>query len=278
MNERIQKVLANAGYGSRRQVEAWIKEGRINVNGQPAELGQRIDVGDKIRINGQLIKVFKQIPSVHRIIMYHKPVGELTTRSDPEGRATIFQNLPKLDKGRWIAVGRLDINSSGLLLLTTDGELANKMMHPSQEIEREYAVRVMGEADQSIQDNLRKGVELEDGLAQFKRIRAGSGSGFNHWYHVVLQEGRNREVRRMWESQGLQVNRLIRVRFGPIDLPKDLAAGRCRELSPAQITQLLDVAGVRELQTHFPQVPPKQRKIDRGKYKGRGNNSTHRRR
>ena len=244
MAERIQKLLATMGIGSRRQLEAMIEEGRISVNGQVAKLGDRADYGDKIRIDGRLIKLHYRPKNKQRVLVYNKPEGEVCSRSDPEGRTTIFERLPKLRSGRWVAVGRLDINTSGLLLLTTDGELANKLMHPSSEIEREYAVRTMGEADETILKALQEGVELDDGCAHFDSVRDAGGQGFNHWYHVTLAEGRKREVRRLWESQGITVSRLIRVRFGPLTLPRGLRPGEWKELERRDLEQLYASVGL----------------------------------
>lgn len=240
MAERLQKVLARAGYGSRRKIEDWIRAGRIQVNGEPATLGQTVSARDQIRIDGQpaAIRAATTPNRRSRVLCYHKPVGELTSRADPQGRPTVFDHLPPIRQGRWINVGRLDLNTAGLLLLTTDGELANRLMHPSRQVEREYAVRVLGEVSPAVLEHLRQGVTLEDGPARFEHIEDAGGRGANHWYHVVLREGRHREVRRMWESQGVQVSRLIRVRYGPVVLPRDLAAGRWRELNPAQIARL----------------------------------------
>ncbi len=236
--ERLQKVLARAGYGSRREIEGWIRQGRVRVNDKPAELGQLYQPGDKIKVNGKLVSGARLKAKETKVIMYHKPVGEVTTRSDPEGRRTVFASLPRLHGGRWVSIGRLDLNTSGLLLLTTDGELANQLMHPRNEIEREYAVRVFGEVTPEILKALKTGVLLEDGAARFDAIYDQGGQGANHWYHVVLKEGRNREVRRLWESQGVTVSRLIRVRFGNITLPKYLRPGNAQELTPEQISAL----------------------------------------
>ncbi|MBV8063091.1 MAG: pseudouridine synthase, partial [Nevskia sp.] len=224
MSERIQKVLAEAGIASRRAIEALIEEGRIMVNGEPATLGQKIDTGDRVKVDGRPVRLAKQ-QAPTRVLLYKKRVGELVTRDDPEGRKTIFRKLPELENGRWIAVGRLDLNTSGLLLLTNDGELARRLTHPSFEIEREYAVRVLGEMDQEILQRLRKGVQLEDGLAHFDSIEPGDnedGEGANQWWRVTLRERRNREVRWLFESQNLQVSRLIRVRYGPLELGRGL--------------------------------------------------------
>jgi len=256
MAERLQKVLATAGFGSRREIERWIAAGRISVNGVIAELGVKVDEGDKIRLDGRQIKLkAERNRPPRRVIIYHKPAGELTTRSDPEGRATIFQNLPKLSGGRWINIGRLDINTTGLILLTNDGELAHRLMHPSSEIEREYAVRVLGEVTPEMLKRLTQGVELEDGKAHFDQIREAGGEGANRWYHVTLREGRNREVRRLWESQGLQVSRLSRVRFGPIELPRRLQRGEWRDLDEQEMKRLLSVV---DLQPEAPVPAPEK--------------------
>ena len=253
--ERLQKVLARAGLGSRREIEGWIRAGRIKVNGVIAELGAQVSGGETVTLDGKPVTL--EAPDVLRVIAYHKPVGELCTRHDAEGRPTVFDQLPRLSQGRWISVGRLDINTSGLLLLTNDGELANRLMHPSQQLEREYAVRVFGEIDGLILNRLLEGVELEDGPARFLALRDAGGSGANHWYHVVLGEGRNREVRRLWESQGVQVNRLIRVRYGPIELGRRPPAGKWRELEPAEIAALRAAAGLPAIRQKRPRTPEK---------------------
>lgn len=240
--ERLQKVLARAGFGSRREIEGWIRAGRITVNGVIAELGAQLSGGETVTLDGKPLAI--SAPENLRVIAYHKPVGELCTRHDADGRPTVFDHLPRLAQGRWISVGRLDINTSGLLLLTNDGELANRLMHPAQQLEREYAVRLFGEIDGLILNRLLEGVELEDGPARFLALRDAGGSGANRWYHVVLGEGRNREVRRLWESQGVQVNRLIRVRYGPIELGRRPPAGKWRELVPEEIAALRAAAGL----------------------------------
>ncbi len=239
MSERIQKALAQAGHGSRRQVEAWVQEGRITVNGKIAMLGAHITEDDKVLLDGKQLRLKFKHELPLKVILYHKPEGEICTRNDPERRATIYDNLPKLRGGRWVAVGRLDINTSGMLLLTTSGELANKLMHPSSGMEREYAVRVLGEVDREMIKSMREGVELEDGMASFDTIRDAGGQGANHWYHVIITEGRKREVRRLWESQGVTVSRLIRVRFGDIILPRGLSAGKFVDLDMASLNKLL---------------------------------------
>lgn len=240
----MQKLLAAAGFGSRREIETWITAGRVTVRGQVAKLGDRASPGDLIVLDGKEIKI-GACKGTPRVIAYHKPVGELVTRKDPEGRAIVFDKLPKLSPGRWVAIGRLDLNSSGLLLFTDSGELANQLMHPRQEIEREYEVRVQGGLDAEAIRKLLAGVELEDGPAKFKKIDALQGkkdTGTNRWYRVVLAEGRNREVRRMVEAAGGRVSRLMRVRFGPVVLPLDLPPGRSRELASEAIAGIVKTA------------------------------------
>ena len=242
MTERLQKFLARMGLGSRRQIEDWIRQGRITVNGVPAQLGASVNGAEKIGIDGKLIQV-RAFGQQRRVLAYYKPVGEIASRHDPEGRTTIFEHLPPLRDGRWIVVGRLDLNTQGLLLITNDGELANRLMHPSSQVEREYAVRVLGEVTPDMLKRLREGVPLEDGLARFDEIREAGGEGANHWYHVVLKEGRNREVRRLWESQGVAVSRLTRVRFGPVTLRRGLHPGHWDELDEERMTELLQAVG-----------------------------------
>lgn len=240
MSEKLQKVLANAGQGSRREMEKWIEQGRISVNGKVATLGDRVELVDQIRVDGHLLSVEQEKP-VCRVLMYNKPEGELCSRKDPEGRATVFDRLPAIQNGRWIAVGRLDINTSGLLLFTNDGELANRLMHPKHEVVREYAVRVFGEVDNAMLNRLKKGVELEDGMAKFSTIQGRSNSedeSLNQWFNVTLSEGRNREVRRLWESQEVQVSRLIRVNYGGLELQKRLPQGGWMELMLDDVNQL----------------------------------------
>ena len=241
MSERLQKYLAQVGLGSRRHLEDWIREGRITVNGTVAKLGDKVDGSEQIRVDGRSVSGGRVR---RRVLAYYKPVGQVSSRDDSQGRPTIFQGLPSLERGRWIAVGRLDINTQGLLLLTTDGELANRLMHPSSQVEREYAVRVLGKVDADTLERLRQGVMLEDGKASFDDIQDIGGSGANHWYHVILREGRNREVRRLWESQGVTVSRLSRVRYGPICLRRGLRPGRWDELEATEIAQLLEAVGM----------------------------------
>jgi 23S rRNA pseudouridine2605 synthase len=234
--ERIQKVLAKAGLGSRREMERVIEEGRVIVNGEKAKLGDKVKPSDDLRLDGKAVKVENE--KVRRVLIYNKPEGEICTRKDPEGRHTVFDRLPKLPGERWIAVGRLDINTSGLLLFTNDGEMANRLMHPSRQIEREYAVRVLGDVQQEHIDAMCKGVELEDGPAKFTDVQFFDGKGSNQWFHVVIMEGRNREVRRLWESQGFQVSRLKRVRYGSVFLESTVRAGTWQELPKKEIDKL----------------------------------------
>lgn len=241
--ERLQKVLAQAGVGSRREMEEWITAGRITINGVVATIGQSVVPSDKVKIGGRLINTRFVSTRTPRVLMYHKPEGEIVSRDDPDGRPSVFSALPRVRGGRWINVGRLDFNTSGLLLFTTSGELANKLMHPSSELVREYAVRVLGEVTLDAQQQLTRGVELEDGVANFARFEDGGGEGANHWYRVALFEGRNREVRRMFEAVGCTVSRLIRVRYGPIGLPPQLKRGMTKELAEEEVK-----AFVRELE------------------------------
>ncbi|MDQ1214766.1 23S rRNA pseudouridine(2605) synthase RluB [Pantoea anthophila] len=246
MSEKLQKVLARAGHGSRREIESMIAAGRVSVDGKIATLGDRVESSKslKIRIDGHLVSIAESATEVCRVLAYYKPEGELCTRSDPEGRPTVFDRLPRLRGSRWIAVGRLDVNTCGLMLFTTDGELANRLMHPSREVEREYAVRVFGQVDDDKIRQLSKGVQLEDGPAAFKTLRFGGGEGINQWYNVTLTEGRNREVRRLWEAVGVQVSRLMRVRYGDITLPKGLPRGGWTELDLPAVNYLRNLVGM----------------------------------
>ena len=242
--EPVQKVLANAGLGSRRAIEQWIRDGRITVNGAQAQLGDRINDEDHVKVDGRAVSNKRLKQDAHHIIIYNKPEGEIVTRRDDSGRPTVFLKMPLLAKGRWIAVGRLDINSSGLLILTTHGELANRLMHPSTQIEREYAVRVHGRVSDAMLQQLVNGVELDDGPARFEDIVESGGEGSNRWYHVVIMEGRKREIRRMWEAVGAWVNRLKRVRFGPVILDSSVKVGQWRSLKQAESQELLEMAGL----------------------------------
>lgn len=237
---RLQKVLAEAGVGSRREMEEWIAAGKVSVNGEVATIGQSVVPTDKVKVGGRLINIrFTGSSRPPRVLMYHKPEGEIVSRDDPDGRPSVFAALPRMRGGRWINVGRLDFNTSGLLLFTTSGELANKLMHPSSELVREYAVRVLGELTMEAQKQLLDGVQLEDGMANFASLVDAGGEGANKWYRVSLFEGRNREVRRMFEAVGCTVSRLIRVRYGPFVLPPQLKRGRCYELTEDEVKGLM---------------------------------------
>lgn len=253
MSERLQKVLAAEGLGSRREIERWIEAGRISINGAVALLGSKVVATDVVELDGKRIRLGAN-KTERRVIIYNKPEGEVSTRSDTEGRKTVFDRLPVRRGERWIAVGRLDINTSGLLLFTNDGELANALMHPSNQIDREYAVRVKGEVDEQVMKTLREGVLLDDGMARFTDIQRGrNATGANSWYYVVLMEGKNREVRRLWESQGIQVSRLKRVRFGNVFIPSSLKAGKYTELAKGQVDSLYELAG---LSAEAPEATP----------------------
>ena len=239
MSIRLQKLLAAAGLGSRRQVEQWISEGRLTVAGRVAKLGDRATAGDEVCLDGRRLDLGAGHPAAHQVLLYHKPVGEVTTRQDPQRRPTVFDRLPPPAHGRWIVVGRLDVNTSGLLLFTTDGDLAHRLMHPSSGIEREYLVRVRGRPVPDALAKLLRGIPLEDGVAAFDRIVESSAESRNTSYRVVLREGRNREVRRLWEAVGYEVSRLLRIRYGPIELPRDLRPGQWRLLEAALTAQLV---------------------------------------
>ncbi|GAA6167773.1 23S rRNA pseudouridine(2605) synthase RluB [Sessilibacter corallicola] len=249
--EKIQKVLARAGFGSRREMERAITDGLVTVNGQPATLGDRVSEDDKLQFKGKRVAVTSEKETL-RVLLYNKPEGEICSRSDPEGRRTVYDRLPKLQGGRWISVGRLDFNTSGLLLFTNNGELANKLMHPSSVIDREYLVRIQGNVDDDMKERLRTGVLLDDGTAKFTDIVDGAGEGRNRWFYCVVMEGRNREVRRLWESQGVKVSRLKRVRYGNIFIPSHVRVGQWIELLPKEVGDLCLTAGIK---------PPKKRPL-----------------
>ncbi len=253
--EKLQKVLAQAGFGSRRTMEEWIAAGRVSVNGEPATLGMRVVEGDLVKTERRTLRVGEREHAV-RVLLYHKPEGEIVSRDDPEKRASVFDKLPKLRGQKWIAVGRLDFNTGGLLIFTTSGELANCLMHPRFEVEREYAVRVQGTLTEAqIDQVLTQGVELEDGLIKFDKLEDQGGEGFNHWYRVMLKEGRNRVVRRTFDTLGLPVSRLMRVRFGIINLPPRLKRGMTAELGVGEVAQVLDWAGISADSAEAQQIP-----------------------
>ncbi|MDX2346977.1 MAG: pseudouridine synthase [Legionella sp.] len=232
VGERLQKVLSQAGLGSRREMEVWIKEGKVQVNGQVAKIGDVVEPTDKIKVRGKVLNNPLKTPLRTRVLIYHKPVGEIASRRDPNHKKTVFDNLPMLNRGRWIQVGRLDINTSGLLIFTNDGTFANQLMHPKYQLEREYSVRVHGRVKPEMIKALESGVELDDGMANFKSISfQGGGDAANAWYNVVLTEGRNREVRRLWATQGIEVSRLIRIRYGSLEMPRFLGRGQNMELA-----------------------------------------------
>lgn len=242
--ERVQKVLARTGFASRREIDRLIQAGRVVIDGRPAAPGDRLRGDEKVLVDGRRIHLpGSEAAGACEVLAYHKPVDEITARKDPEGRKTVFESLPRPSSGRWIVIGRLDINTSGLLLFTTHGELAHRLMHPSFEIEREYAVRIRGELSPAQLGSLSRGVELEDGPARFEQIRAGGGGRSNSWYQVTLREGRNREVRRLFEAIGVSVSRLIRTRYGPVELGRMLR-GSSRTLAAAEIDALLDTVGL----------------------------------
>lgn len=244
MSEKLHKMLAQAGLGSRREMEELIASGRVTVNGKVAEVGVRVSESDVVRLDRRITKL-KFATRLPRVLLYHKPEGEIVSRSDPEHRPSVFDKLPRISGAKWVAVGRLDFNSSGLLLFTTSGELANRLMHPRYDIEREYAVRVRGMLAPAQIRQLEKGVDIGDGVARFEALEDRGGEGANHWYHVVLKEGRNREVRRMFEAVGLAVSRLIRVRYGSIVLPPRLKRGHWLELAPEEVNRLPDLVNIK---------------------------------
>lgn len=244
--ERLQKILSQAGMGSRREIERWIEQGQIAVNGVTAKLGDGATAEDKITVNGRLISNPLKVQTKTRILLYHKPVGEICSRHDPAHSKTVFDKLPHLHQGRWVQIGRLDINTSGLLMFTNDGDLANRLMHPRFGLEREYAVRVRGQVTPEAILALQRGVQLEDGPAKFKKVVFKGGEGTNSWYHVTLTEGRNREVRRLWQSQNIEVSRLIRIRYGSVTMPRFLVRGCVEEMTSQQVDAFMLQLGHKE--------------------------------
>jgi 23S rRNA pseudouridine2605 synthase len=274
MSEKLQKVLARSGVGSRREMETYIANNRVSVNGKVAKLGDRVEGSEVIRVDGHIVDVRSQEEEICRVLMYNKPEGEMCTRKDPEGRPTVFDRLPRLKGSRWIGIGRLDVNTSGLLLFTNDGELANRLMHPRYEIEREYSVRVFGEVTNEHLKTLTEGVQLEDGLAKFDKIKAEKNlddESKNRWFSVSLREGRNREVRRLWASQDLTVSRLVRIRYADVNLDRRLIQGGWKELGLEELNQLRKKVGLdRETREFNPTVVKdnaKTRRVERARIK-----------
>ncbi len=263
-DEKLQKIMASAGIASRRESERWIQDGRVSVNGKIAQVGDRATIKDRIRVDGKPIRVTDPETFQRKMIVYHKPEGEISSKKDPEGRPTIFDTLPKIRNSRWLSVGRLDFNTSGLIFFTNDGDLANKLMHPSLEIVRKYAVRVRGQVTDDILRQLQTHVDLDDGEAHFETIEDAGGEGSNHWYHVTLKEGRNREVRRLWEAFEIQVSRLHRIQYGPFELPRALKRGRWRELTPDELADFEKLVGLKSKKIKVVrQVKSKQRQNKR---------------
>ena len=269
MSEKIHKVLAQAGLGSRREIEKWIADGRVTVNGDRATVGDRTDPDDKITVDGRPIKLNRRDDRL-RVLIYNKPIGEICTRSDPGGRRTVFESLPSIKNGRWVAVGRLDINTSGLLLFSNHGELANRLMHPSHQVEREYVVRVRGVVSEAMLQRLQEGVLLDDGVARFAKIGVGAVSGTHQWFTVVLTEGRQREVRRLWESQGVEVSRLKRSKFGTVALPSYVRMGEHLDLTPTEITRLGKLVDLKLKQSALTPGERQERDRQRRRLKARG--------
>jgi 23S rRNA pseudouridine2605 synthase len=253
--ERLQKVLARSGIGSRRDVDDWIAAGRVLVNDAPAELGQRVAPGDRVKVDGRLVNLRFE-DRLPRVLLYHKPAGEIVSADDPEGRTSVFEKLPRLRGARWVSVGRLDYNTEGLLVLTTSGDLAAHLMHPRHGFEREYAIRVQGELTPDLMRKLVSGVELDDGPARFDSLVEAGGEGHNRWYKAILREGRYREVRRMLEAVGLNVSRLLRTRYGPVSMPRTLKRGMSREMEPADVEALFAAVGMKVPGAEARGTPP----------------------
>jgi 23S rRNA pseudouridine2605 synthase len=264
--ERLQKVLAQAGVGSRREMEEWISAGRVTVNGEVATLGMRVVEDDVVRVDQRIVRLKAPNESMPRVLLYHKQEGEIVSRDDPEKRASVFDKLPKVRGMKWIAIGRLDYNTSGLLIFTSSGDLANRLMHPRFEVEREYAVRVQGSmTEEQMKQMLKEGIMLEDGPVKFEKLLDEGGEGYNHWYRLIMKEGRNRVVRRTFDALGLPVSRLMRVRFGIVNLPPRLKRGMLVELGSGEVNAILDWVG---METHVaPQLSPHQIAANSGRGK-----------
>lgn len=269
MTEKIHKVLAQAGLGSRREIEKWVASGRVSVNGTVATTGDRVAWDDQIAVDGKRVKTNNRDERL-RVLIYNKPIGEICTRRDPEGRRTVFDSLPAISNGRWVAIGRLDINTSGLLLFSNHGELANRLMHPSNQIEREYIARVRGVVDDAMLGRLQEGVLLDDGVARFSKIGVGARSGTHQWFSVVLTEGRQREVRRLWESQGVEVSRLKRAKYGTVEMPSYVMPGQWLDLAPAEIAVLGKLVGLKLKQAPLTPDERKERERQLHRLKARG--------
>lgn len=276
-DEKLQKVLARAGLGSRREMERAIDAGRAKINGKIARLGDRVALSDEVVFDGRKVNIGSATTQRRRVLLYNKPEGEICSRSDPEGRPTVYDKLPQLADGRWISVGRLDFNTSGLLLFTNDGELANQLMHPSSVIDREYLVRIQGDVDDDMRKRLLKGVQLEDGVARFTDIVDGAGEGRNRWFYCVVMEGRNREVRRLWESQGVKVSRLKRVRYGNIFIPSHVRVGQWLELDDKELKDLCLTAGIERVRNE-PMTIKEKEKLTRQRERLRGRGPSRRKR
>lgn len=267
--DKLQKIIANAGLTSRRKAEAWIKSGRVSVNGTIADLGDRAETTDKIRVDGKIIQITSDENFQRRMLAYHKPEGEICTRNDPEGRPSVFDVLPNIKQGRWINIGRLDINTSGLLFFTNDGEMANRLMHPSYQLLRKYAVRVRGNITADILKQLTIGVELEDGPAKFESVVDAGGEGSNHWYKVTLREGKNREIRRLWEAFDIQVSRLHRIQYGHFELPRSIKRGRWQELATYELAEFENLVDLKKTQVNKKLTPINRKKQTFKKLKAR---------
>jgi len=273
--QKLQKALAQAGLGSRREIEGWIRAGRVTVNGMVAHIGARVGADDKIQIDGRPVGAGARGPAA-RVLLYHKPEGEIVSRDDPAGRSSVFDRLPKVKAGKWLAVGRLDFNTGGLLVLTTSGELANRMMHPRYELEREYAVRIRGRVSAADMERLTRGIRLPDGEARLESIEDQGGEGANRWYRIVVREGRNRIVRRLFEASRLTVSRLMRTRFGPVELPPRLTRGNYVELAQGEVRRLFAAVGAPQPEMQIHRQNAKTAKKNKEQFSGHKRPKYHR--